>query len=323
MNRRFKLSFAIIGLLSLSLTALSAFRQEVKLAYQWPKGETLKYRVTQEVNTSMSGLPGMGDVSFDQTTTQVLRIVAETIAPDGTATLRQVVDSVRMEMATPMGKMGFDSTNPTELQDPTGVMKDIFSAMIGEPFTVVAAPTGRIEKVEGMSAVMEKVLKKMPQNPGSAPIMDALKNSLSDESMRGLLGQGFAQFPAKPVRIGETWTGEVKTTNPSIGVLVTSTIFTLKSVDGSGDAQVAKVDMKVAMKQQESGSAQNALGMTLKMGDATGTGELTFNVPKGRIVRSSLLLDMPYAMSGTAPDGTAMNLTSKSKSTTTIAEMEK
>jgi hypothetical protein len=323
MNRRVKLSFAIVGLLSLSLTAVSAFRQEVKLAYQWPKGETLRYRVTQEVNTSMSGLPGMGDASFDQTTTQVLSIVAETIAPDGTTTLRQVIDSVRMEMGTPMGKMGFDSTNPTALQDPTGLMKDMFSAMVGEPITVVAAPTGRIEKVEGMSAVMEKVLKKLPQNPGSGPIMDALKNSLSDEAMRGLLSQGFAQLPAKPVRMGETWTGELKTTNPAIGVLVTSMTSTLKSLEGSGDAQLAKVDLKLTMKQEAGSAAPNPLGMTLKMGNAAGTGELTFNVPKGRVVRSSIVIDMPYAMSGTAPDGTAMNLTSKSKSTTTIEAMEK
>jgi hypothetical protein len=320
MSRRFKLSLALIALLSAS--TLGAW-QEVTLAYKWPKGQPVSYRVTQSVVTTMSGLPGMGDVNFDQTTTQVLTSVAESIAADGTATLRQVIDSVRLEMNTPMGKMGFDSANPAELQDPTGMMKNLFSAMLGEPFTVVVAPTGGVEKVEGMSRMMDKMLKNLPQNPGSMPITDALKSSLSDESMRGLLGQGFAQFPAKPLRIGETWTGEFKTSNPMIGVMVTSTVFTLESIEGSGDAQLAKVDMKLSLKQEQSSTAPNPMGMTVKLTDATGTGALSFNVSNGKIVRSSVVIDMPFSMSGTAPDGTTMNLTSKAKSTTTLEAIAK
>ena len=321
MTRRFKLSLAIVALLAAS--ALSAFQQEVNLAYKWPKGQPVIYRVTQGVVTTMSGVPGMGEASFDQTTTQVFTTVAEAIAADGTATLRQVLDSLRMEMNTPMGKMGFDSTNPTELQDPTGMMKNIFSSMIGEPFTVVVAPTGRVEKVEGMSRMMEKMLKTFPQNPGSLPVMEALKSSLSDEAMRGLLGQGFAQFPAKAVRVGETWTGEFKTSNPAIGVMVTTTAFSLKSVEGSGDAQVAKVGMKLALKQEQSSTAANPMGMTVKMSEATGTGELSFNTAQGKLIRSSITIDMPFTMSSTAPDGTAMNLTGKSKTTTTLEAIEK
>jgi hypothetical protein len=141
--------------------------------------------------------------------------------------------------------------------------------------------------------------------------------------MRGLLGQGFAQFPAKPVRVGETWTGEFKTSNPAIGVMVTSTALTLKSVEGSGDAQVANVDMKLVLKQEQSSTAPNQMGMTVKMAEATGTGDLSFNVAKGKLIRSSIIIDMPFTMSGTAPDGTAMNLTSKSKSTTTIEAIDK
>jgi hypothetical protein len=321
MNRRLKLSLPIIALLSAS--AAGAFPQEVTLAYKWPKGEPVIYRVTQGVVTTMSGLPGMGEASFDQTTTQVLKSVAETIAADGTATLRQVIDSVRMEMNTPMGKMGFDSTDPTALQDPTGMMKSIFSSMVGEPFTVVLAPNGKVEKVEGMSRLMDKMLKSLPQNPGSLPITDALKNSLSDEAMKGLLGQGFAQFPAKPVRVGETWTGEFKTSNPAMGVLVTSTTSTLRSVEGSGDAQVARVDMKLAVKLEQASTTPNPMGLTVKMNEATGTGELSFNPAKGTLIRSSVTMEMPFSMSGTAPDGTAMNLTSKAKSTTTIEAIEK
>jgi hypothetical protein len=59
------------------------------------------------------------------------------------------------------------------------------------------------------------------------------------------------------------------------------------------------------------------------MSEATGTGELSFNVGRGRLVRSTAVIEMPFAMSGTTPDGTPMNLTSKAKSTTTIEAIEK
>jgi hypothetical protein len=324
MNPRSKLSAAILAVLSVATAAsLSAYRQEVTLAYRWTKGEPLLYSVTQVVNTTMSGMPGMGEVTFDQTTSQVLRTVADSIAEDGTTTLSQTIDSVRMEMNTPMGKMGFDSANPDALQDPTGMMKGVFTSMLGEPFTVVLAPTGRVDKVDGMSRVMEKMFKSMPQTPGGAQILDGLKNSLSDEAMRGMLSQGFAQFPGKPVRVGETWTAELKMSNPAMGMLVTSTSLTLTAVEGTGDAQLAKVAMKLSIKQEQGSSASNPLGMTIKLADAAGTGDLSFNVAKGRLVRSSVQIDMPFTMSGTAPDGTAMNMTSMAKSTTTVEAIEK
>jgi hypothetical protein len=313
----------ILVVVSLAMASLSASRQEVTLAYRWTKGEPALHRVTQEVTTTMSGVPGVGDMTITQTIAQVLRSVAEAIADDGTATLRQTIESIRMEMGTPMGKMGYDSSNPEAIQDPTGMMKDMFSAMIGEPFTVVLAPTGRVEKVEGMSRLMDKMIKVMPQNPGGGPALDVLKSSLNDEAMRGLLGQGFAQFPGKPVRVGEAWNGELKTRNPTMGVLATATVFSLKAIEGSGATQVAKVGMKLTMKQEDPSGVQNSFGFTVQLGESAGDGELSFDVAKGRLLRSSLQIDMPFTMSGAGPDGTSMTVASKAKATTTVEAVEK
>jgi len=312
-----------VTLLVAAATSLSAVRQEVTLAYRWTKGEPVLYRVRQDVATTMSGVPGVGEMTLNQTMTQVLRSLPETIAADGTATLTQSVDSFRMAMGTPMGTMGYDSANPSALQDPTGMMKSMFSALVGQPFTVVLAPTGRVEKVEGMSRVMEKMLKNLPQDPGSAPVLEAIKGSLSDEAMRGLLGQGFAQFPGKPVRVGETWNGSLKTTNQMMGVIGTSSVFTLTSLEGSGDAQTANVGVKLTMKVEQPGSTPNPFGMTISMSEAKGQGELSFNVPKGKLLQSTVEIDIPFSMSGTGPDGTPLSMTSKAKSKTTIEIVEK
>jgi Family of unknown function (DUF6263) len=319
-------AFRIPALVVLSLsvagvTSLTAFRQEVKLAYTWPAGVPLRYRITQNTVTTMSGMPGMGEMTLDQTITQVLRIVAEKVGADGTATLQQVIESVKMDMTTPMGKMGFDSADPGATQDPTGMMKDIFSAMLNEPFLVVMAPTGRIESVEGLSRVVEKISKTLPQNPGSAAALDAIKASLSDEAMRGMIGQGFVAFPDKPVKAGETWNGQLKNTNPAMGAMTTEISSTLKGIEGSGDAQIARIALKFLMKQES--AATNAIGMIMKVADSSGEGELSFDVGKGRAQRSSVQMQIPMTVSGNGPDGTAVNLTTNAKSTITIELIEK
>jgi hypothetical protein len=310
-------SLSVVG-----ATAPAAFRQEVKLAYTWSPGVPLRYRLTQTTVTTMSGMPGMGDMTLEQTMTQVLRSVAEKVASDGTATLQQVIESVKMDMSTPMGKMSFDSANPGETQDPTGgVMKDIFSAMINEPFVVVMAATGRIQSVEGLSRVVEKIVKTLPQNPGSAAALGALKGSLGDDAMRGMIGHGFVAFPDKPVKAGETWTGQLKNTNPAMGAMTTDISSTLKTIEGSGDAQIATIALKYVMKQES--AATNPMGMTMKVADSSGQGEMSFDVGKGRVQRSSVRMQIPMTVSGNAPDGTALNLTTNVKSTTTIELIEK
>lgn len=87
--------------------------QDVSLQYRWTKGEALRYRIAQVSATTISGLPGgMPDMTIDQSTTQVFRTVAEEIAADGTTTLRQVVESIKMDMSSPMFTTSFDSASP-------------------------------------------------------------------------------------------------------------------------------------------------------------------------------------------------------------------
>ena len=51
---------------------VSALRQDVTLRYRWTKGETIRYRIVQQSTTTISGIPGMGDMAIDQSTTQVI-----------------------------------------------------------------------------------------------------------------------------------------------------------------------------------------------------------------------------------------------------------
>jgi Family of unknown function (DUF6263) len=318
------IEFVTAGVVALGLLfgpPVSALRQDVTLRYRWAKGDTLRYRITQQSTTTISGLPGgVPDMAIDQSTGQTLRGVAEDVASDGTTTLRQVVESAKMEMNSPMFTMAYDSANPGAGDNPMSAMlKDIFSAMIGESFTLVIAPTGEVQKAEGFAKVAEKMFKNVPQDPQVAGIMEGLKANLSDDAMKNMFMQTFAQFPNRPLKSGDTWNSQFTTYNPMLGALTTSVTSTLKALEGDGSNRVAKIVTSVTVKQDATKPAQaNAMGFSMQMGDGTGEGEQVFDAGTGRLRGSTTRMTVPMTMSGTGPDGSTMSMKTSVKSTTTV-----
>ena len=143
MNRHRQLAACTVVLL-MTVMACPAFAQDVTLRYRWTKGDKLRYRFTQRTSTATTGVPGFGDMTSDQTTTQTFSIVVDDVAADGSVVLRQVFESVRIEVNTPMGKLAFDSDNKDAATgDPFGkFLAGVMPAMIGESVRMRLLPNG-------------------------------------------------------------------------------------------------------------------------------------------------------------------------------------
>jgi hypothetical protein len=301
--------------------SLSAFRQEVTLRYRWNKGETLRYRMTQQSTSTITGLPGgMGDITIEQTTAQVYRVAAKDVAADGTTTLDHVIESVKMEMDAPMGKMSFDSTQPAAASgNPMDdMLKTMLTPLSGAQFTMTLTPTGAVQKVEGITRTVEKMFASLPQDPQIQGMLSGLKANLSDEGMKGMFSQGFAQLPQQALKPGDTWKASFTIPNPAIGAMTTAIVSTLQGVEGSGADQVAKIATKLTITQDEGAKGQMPMGMSAKLGTATGEGEVMFDVAKGQARKGVTRLTMPLTISGPAPDGSTMNMQSLVKTTLTV-----
>ena len=173
-----------------------AARQDVTLRYRWTKGDALRYRVTQQTTTTINGIPGMDNLTVEQSIVQVIKTTAGEVAADGTATLSQSVESLKMNTTSPMFNAGYDSEKPDAATDDlSATLKAVLAPMIGQPYTVVMAPTGEVVKVDGLSKLAEKMFSNMSADPMAAGMLDGLKASLSDDAMRSLLSQSFAQAP--------------------------------------------------------------------------------------------------------------------------------
>ena len=109
---RARLASIVVALLAASIAA--AQPEAVMLRYRWIKGDVLKYRMTMQTDSMMSGAPGTADATFSQTMTQYITLSIEEVAPDGTGTLKEIVTAIRAEIQGPMGHIVYDSAFPTQ-----------------------------------------------------------------------------------------------------------------------------------------------------------------------------------------------------------------
>ena len=172
-----------------------------------------------------------------------------------------------MNTTSPMFSAAYDSEKPDAATDELSArLKAVLAPMIGQPYTVVMAPTGEVVKVDGLSKLAEKMFSNMPADPASAGMLDGLKASLSDDAMRSLLSQSFAQAPNRALKIGESWTAEIVQNNPMLGGTITSVKMTLKAVAGEDPKRMATIGIDSTVKQDPAKpGAPNPMGMTLQL----------------------------------------------------------
>jgi len=297
--------------------------QDTTLRYQWVKGDEVRYRVSQQTSVTMSGLPGLGDMTLGMTMVQVVRMAVQDVAADGTATLRETFDSIRMEQNSPFGRTVFDSASPEKPADPGSVtLGTVMTTMVGESVTIVVGPNGAVTRVEGMSVLADKAVNALPPGPAAGVIAEQLKGFLSDESIRSMMGQNFVTFVDRPLKPGDTWTSQFEQANPLFGRVSATQTFTLSSVESRNGAVLAHIAVQVAMKQ--AGAATSPIGgLSIKFDDSQSTGEIVFDATKGRLQQASFTGETPADLLITPPGGEAIRLTGLTRNLMTMDIVEK
>ena len=316
--RRSRVASAVLAFVVACAAPLIA--QDIALKYLWKKGETLRYRMTQESNVNMSGVPGMGEMTVTTLIAQTLKMTADDVTADGTATVKTTFEAVKLTMGTPMGNFSYDSAAPAAQSDPMiAEIAKAMGALVGESITIVMSPTGAIQKTEGMTRIVQK----MQQSPQAAAAgLSGLENMLSDDSMKGSFGQSLANLPEKPVKPGDTWKNDLSMPNP-FGTMNIATTYTLKGTESTGGHDFARITSTSAVKATASGKSPFPMPMTMEFGDGTGQGEMVFDRKLGRTQQATMSMTMPMSMNMTTPDGQSISLQALTKTTTKMELIEK
>jgi hypothetical protein len=306
--------------LLLALCAARDAAAQVSLQYRWKQGESVTYRTSLKTDSTMSGVAGMDDVTFTQTMSQQIKLLAAAVAPDGAVTLHQTIEAVKVEMQTMMGKISYDSANPKsgDLDEGSDALARVFGGMIGATVSVVMAPNGAIQRIEGVQKVYEKVAQGLPSDRSAAQMAQTLKSVLSEPAIRAALEQSFPRLPPQPVKPGETWTGQLSLGSDITGRIAGAQTMTLKRLDEPSGT--ATIGVALTLK-QESAPPVGPAGMTMKLGDSRGEGEIEFDVASGRIRKATMKTEMPSTMTGTGPDGRPASMKNTTRTSMTMEEV--
>ena len=313
-----RLPLTAILTLAVAAVASASAAQTVTLRYNWAQGQVLTYRTQVKTHSTLAGGPA-GTTSFEQTLGQTLKITVAAVAADGTATLRQVIEAVSLELNGPQGKIAYDSSKASAKDNDDPRVRSIaktMGAMVGEAISVTMGPNGVVRRIDGTARIVDKLMADLPRDPMAGGLAQNIKMMLSEDALRSSLEQSFSRLPDAPVKAGDTWTAEQSVGADAIGKIVGKSTFTLKSVEGSGDAAVARVAVALALRQQDVPAA--GASMMMKLGDGKGEGELLFNVAKGWVEHNTMRTDMNSSATMRGPDGGSMIVQNSARTTMTM-----
>mgnify|MGYP001297246029 CR=1 FL=1 len=108
------------------------------------------------------------------------------IESDKSAVLSQKIDAVRYRI---------DGTIPAS----AAATAELFTRLKGASFTLTLGPDGKVRKFEGYADFIKRLDQ---QRPGDG---QSFSQQVPEEDMKNASEEGFALFPDRPLRLGDTW----------------------------------------------------------------------------------------------------------------------
>lgn len=281
----------LAGMVAVCCLATSALAgEDVTLKLKYVKGDVLKYRTTTV--TDMLGKGPQGEMKIAQTMVMDSDMTVKDVAENGNATIEMNFSKIKMDMDSPMGKMGYDSDNK-DAGSPLAMM----GGMIGKPITFELEPNGTVKSVKGAKELADAV-----GNPQMAQMV-------SEETLKQTMERSFKLFPAKPLKPGDTWTDE-SSQNMGGVTLKFTTDATFKGMTKVDDRELAEIgtSVKVVL------DAMDMPGVKIDLKEGGGTGTTWFDPALGQMRKmestSKMAMDVNVEQNG-QKESTTQNVTTK------------
>jgi hypothetical protein len=189
------------------------------------------------------------------------------------------------------------------------------AAFVGQKITLHFSPEGKVDKVDGVDAIVAK----LPAGGGQA----AVKQFLSDDRIKEQYNVATAQIlPTKPVNIGDTWETEISHKMSAVEVKIKSQVK-LVGVDDRDGHKIAKLEFSGKGK-LEAAVAAGAPKLNFDQLDQSGTAE--FDLTRGwltsQIVDQRTKGDMKITGPGNTPIALKIEQTVKGSTTLTTGKAD-
>lgn len=236
------------------LAAGSASAEPITFQVKFPAGEVDNQTNTVEMDQSISGefLPAPKSQSMKM----VAKTTLKPIKSDASGSVVELTyDSMKLSGST--------------VQTAEDEMDKTLSAFLGKKITLHYTPAGKVDKVEGVDAILAKL------PPGAGQVIKAL---LNEDRIKDEFNSGVQQLlPDKPVSVGDSWKTEITHQIGKTAVKIKSDV-TLKSIENRDGHKIAKLEFTGKGDFDTSG-LPGAARLSFDNLDQTGTAE--FDLTRG------------------------------------------
>jgi len=121
---------------------------------------------------------------------------------DGSAWVRFTYDWMRFCIDSADQQIDYDSDN---IRRPVPKGAEPYAAILGQAFYARITPEGRIERINGLDAMISHVRAKLPPGAAREATSRNLKQQFNESVIKELFENCMAVYPPQPVRVGESW----------------------------------------------------------------------------------------------------------------------
>jgi hypothetical protein len=279
--RRFAALLVLFGLVAPVLG--QAKDKPVELKWKFKEGQ----KFYQEISTVTKQEMTFSSQKITQTQSQTFYFswLPESFdKKDKTWKVKQKIEGVKLEIEIGGQKITYDSTKDTTTSNP---LSDFFKQLVDSEFTLTIGEDMKIKKIGGKDKFIEKLTK---ANNQMEPL---LKEILSDEAFKQMADPTFAALPDQPVAKGATWDRETTLNMGPIGKYRIKNTYTYDGPDKDKN-EVISVKSTLTYTKPDPGKA-GQLPFKIENADLKskkGTGKIVFDPKAGRVVSSTMDLDI-------------------------------
>lgn len=192
------------GLVCLGITVLTflfckGVQAQVKLEYKFPEEKKLVYRTTSKLHQSLTFM-GM-EVERSEDRFLVESFTTGKRRGDSTLPIAKKVESLRVEMALPDGKLVYDTADPKATVDTPGhaFLRNMFKLAGEVAYTIVLDEHNKVKAVEGAEIFKEKIEKLDPTS------QESVRDVYAAEAFKRSFEEQLQIVPDVLARPGEPW----------------------------------------------------------------------------------------------------------------------
>jgi hypothetical protein len=225
-----------------------------ELKFNLQKGKVYDYKMDFDIAQEVSGQK----VTTNMSGNYIMEVMEDS---SEIKTIKTTYERMALKLAMPGQNMEIDSdkqdTASTAINDPSQLMNKMFGSLKGKSFIIKVDKEGKVTEVSGMQQIGESIMKQLnlPEDR-KAVVAQTFSTQFNDETMKDMFSQSFNIFPAKPVKVGDSWDKKISLTRNI--PMDMATTYTVKSIEGNN----VTIDSK---------SKININGPSKMSGDQTGT----------------------------------------------------